>query len=481
MIASHGFAGKKVAVFGLARSGLGAIRSLKAGGAHVIAWDDHSGARETGAKEGADIVPWREWPWEHIGALILSPGVPLTHPKPHEVVNHARAANVPVIGDVELFAREIRADATKPGKAPVIAITGTNGKSTTTALIGHILAAAGFEAQIGGNIGKSVLELAPPSSSDKKGGKTIYVLEMSSFQIDLTPSLFPDIAILSNLTPDHIDRHGTMENYAAIKQRLLHQVPKDGQVIIGVDDQYGAAIFTGFSGKDGPVAWPVSVGKVLGRGIFAVDGILYDAQNGRAAKVLDFSDAPRLPGAHNWQNAALAFAATKPFVKDTRVIAAAIGSFPGLAHRMEEVGQRGKTSFVNDSKATNADATARALACYPDIFWILGGKPKDGGIESLREYFPRIRKAYLIGEAAHSFSRTLNGHVTYDMSGTLEQAVAAAAQDAGASPVPAPVVLLSPACASYDQFKDFEQRGDAFRALVVRLPQDVVGHSRVAS
>jgi UDP-N-acetylmuramoylalanine--D-glutamate ligase len=474
MIVSRAFANRTVAVFGLARTGLGAVKSLKAGGAHVIAWDDNSAARDVGHELGADIVPWREWPWEHIGALILSPGVPLTHPKPHEVVGHAKAARVPVIGDVELFAREIRPDPNAKGKAPVIAITGTNGKSTTTALIGHILATAGFDAQIGGNIGKSVLELDAPAA------KTIYVLEMSSFQIDLTPGLAPDIAILSNLTPDHIDRHGNMENYAAIKQRLLAQVPKDGQVIVGVDDDYGAAIFTGLSTKSGP-AWPVSVGKVLGRGIFAVDGMLYDAQNGRAAPVLAFSDVPHLPGAHNWQNAALAFAATKPFVKDVKIIAEAIASFPGLAHRMEDVGGRGKTRFINDSKATNAEATARALACYPDIFWILGGKAKDGGISSLSEYFPRIRKAYLIGDAAHAFSRTLDGKVAYDMAGTLERAVAAAAADAAASSVAAPVVLLSPACASYDQFQDFEQRGDAFRALVARLPQDQSDDARVAS
>jgi UDP-N-acetylmuramoylalanine--D-glutamate ligase len=197
--------------------------------------------------------------------------------------------------------------------------------------------------------------------------------------------------------------------------------------------------------------------------------------------VLDFGDVPLLPGAHNWQNAALAFAATKPYVKDVRVIAEAIASFPGLAHRMEDVGQRGKARFVNDSKATNADATARALACYPDIFWILGGKAKDGGIDSLAEYFPRIRKAYLIGDAAHAFSRTLDGKVVYDMAGTLERAVSEAAADAAASAVAAPVVLLSPACASYDQFKDFEQRGDAFRALVARLPQDQSDDARVAS
>jgi UDP-N-acetylmuramoylalanine--D-glutamate ligase len=466
MIASHAFAGRTVAVFGLARTGLGAVRSLVAGGAQVIAWDDNSMARDVGGLAGAQIMPWREWPWENIAALILSPGVPLTHPKPHEVVAHARAAKVEVIGDAELFAREIRADAAKPGRAPVIAITGTNGKSTTTALIGHILAQAGFDAQIGGNIGNSVLALAPP------GPRSLYVLEMSSFQIDLTPGLKPDIALLSNLTPDHIDRHGSMGNYAAIKQRLLNQVPKDGQAIVGVDDSYGAAIFTQLSGE-GVTAWPVSVGKVLGRGIFVVDGGLYDAQNGRATKVMDLGEAVHLRGVHNWQNAALAFAATKPFVKDVRVIAAAIASFPGLAHRMEDVGRIGKTAFVNDSKATNADATAKALAVYADIFWIAGGKAKDGGIESLAPYFSRIRRAYLIGDAAHAFSRALDGKAPYEISGTLDTAVIAAARDAAASEAAAPVVLLSPACASYDQFKDFEQRGDAFRAAVARLPHDI--------
>jgi UDP-N-acetylmuramoylalanine--D-glutamate ligase len=480
MIASHAFTGRTVAVFGLARTGLGAVRSLTAGGTDVLAWDDNSAARDAGSLAGAEIMPWREWPWERISALVLSPGVPLTHPRPHEVVAHARAAKVPVIGDVELFAHEIRADATKPGRAPVIAITGTNGKSTTTALIGHILAAAGFDAQIGGNIGKSVLELAAPSSS-KSGPRTIYVLEMSSFQIDLTPGLKPDIAILSNLTADHLDRHGSMANYAAIKQRLLNQVPRDGQAIVGVDDEYGAAIVTQLSG-DGVTAWPVSVGKVLGRGIFVVDGALYDAQNGRAVKVMDLSAAPHLPGAHNWQNAALAFAAVKPFITDPRAIAAAIVSFPGLAHRLENVGRIGKTLFINDSKATNADAAARALAVYPDIFWIAGGKPKDGGIESLVPYFPRIRRAYLIGEAAHAFARTLDGKAPYEMSGTLDVAVVSAARDAAASEVAAPVVLLSPACASYDQFKDFEQRGEAFRTAVARLPRDASLHdSRVAS
>jgi UDP-N-acetylmuramoylalanine--D-glutamate ligase len=466
MIAAKAFAHRTVAVFGLARTGLGAVRALVAGGTSVIAWDDSSTARELGSQAGAEIMPWREWPWEKIAALVLSPGVPLTHPKPHGVVEHANNARVPVIGDVELFAREIRPNPDLPGKSPVIAITGTNGKSTTTALVGHILKQCGFEAQIGGNIGKSVLELTAPSP------RTVYVLEMSSFQIDLAPGLVPDVALLSNLSPDHIDRHGSMENYAAIKARLMRQTARDGQVLIGVDDEYSSAIFTQLTSAGGALAHPVSVGKVLGRGIFVVDGVLYDATGGRAAKVMDMGAAIHLPGAHNWQNAALAYGAVKPFVSDVKAIADAIASFPGLAHRMEDVGHIGNAVFINDSKATNADATARALAVYPDIFWIAGGKPKEGGIASLTSFFPRIRKAYLIGEAAGQFARTLDGKALYEMSGTLDVAVASAAADAAASAAEAPVVLLSPACASYDQFKDFEQRGDVFRSLVARLPRN---------
>ncbi|HEX2760060.1 MAG TPA: UDP-N-acetylmuramoyl-L-alanine--D-glutamate ligase [Rhizomicrobium sp.] len=463
MIPSRFYANKTVAIFGLARTGLGAVRALVAGGTKVIAWDDNSTARDLGGQEGAELMPWREWPWESIAALILSPGVPLTHPAPHGVVEHANRAQVPVIGDVELFAREIRTIADQPGKAPVIAITGTNGKSTTTALVGHILNHCGFNAQIGGNIGKSVLELAPPSA------KTIYVLEMSSFQIDLTPGLVPDVAVLSNLSPDHIDRHGSMENYAAIKARLMKQTARDGQVVIGVDDSFSSAIFTQVAAAGGAQAQPVSVGTILGRGVFVVAGALYDAMGARAVKVMDMSGAAHLPGAHNWQNAALAYGAVRPFISDMKAIAAAIASFPGLAHRMEDVGHIGKTAFINDSKATNADATARALAVYPDIFWIAGGKPKEGGIEPLSSFFPRIRKAYLIGEAAPAFARTLDGKAPYEMASVLETAVTHAAADAAASTVASPIVLLSPACASYDQFKDFEQRGDVFRDAVAKL------------
>jgi UDP-N-acetylmuramoylalanine--D-glutamate ligase len=462
MIVSTTFAKADVAVFGLARSGVASVKSLVEGGARVFAWDDKDENRVAAKNEGAVIQPFAEWPWQKIKALVLSPGVPLTHPVPHAVVVAAKEAGVEIIGDMELFARQIRADRANPGRAPVIAVTGTNGKSTTTALIGHILAQCGFIAEVGGNIGKSALDLAPPAA------KMIYVLEVSSYQIDLSPGLTPDVSVLTNITPDHIDRHGSLENYAAVKARLLAQTAKTGQICIGVDDAQTSAIYTRCAAAGGAEAVPVSVGKVLGRGIFVLDGALYDAQGQRAAQVMNMSSAPHLPGAHNWQNAALAYAAVKPFVRDTRAIVSAIASFPGLAHRIEDVGSIGKVRFINDSKATNAEAAERALVCFPDIYWIAGGRAKEGGIESLKPHFDRIRKAYLIGEAAEEFANTL-GDTPLEISGTLEKAVAAAYVDARASGVAAPVVLLSPACASFDQFKDFEARGDVFRVTVEGL------------
>jgi len=450
------FAGRTVAVFGLARSGLSSVRALKAGGAEVLAWDDNDALREAAREAGAKLQMWPEWPWDRLAAVILSPGVPLTHPKPHDVVVRAREWDVEVIGDIELFARTVT-------DTPVIAITGTNGKSTTTALIGHILKQAGYDAQVGGNIGQPALALAEPSA------KTIYVLEISSYQVDLSPGLAANVAVLTNVTPDHIDRHGSLENYAAVKMALLRRTKTSGLNVVGIDDSHCSAIFTQLTSNGGPPCAPVSVGKVLGRGFFVLDGQLYDAQHERAAKVMDLATAAHLPGAHNWQNAALAYAATKPYVSAPATITAAIVSFPGLAHRIEDVGRIGKVRFVNDSKATNADAAERALVCFDDIWWIAGGRPKAGGIVPLEPHFSRIRKAYLIGEAAGEFAVTLEGKVDAVMSGTLEAAVAAAAADAAKSHLPAPVVLLSPACASFDQFKDFESRGDAFRTLVAKL------------
>jgi UDP-N-acetylmuramoylalanine--D-glutamate ligase len=463
MIVSRAFAKSDVAVFGLARSGVASVKSLVEGGARVFAWDDKEVSRAAAKREGAVVMPFAEWPWPRLNALVLSPGVPLTHPAPHAAVLAAKKAGVEIVGDMELFAREIRSDRTKSGRAPVIAVTGTNGKSTTTALIGHILSQCGFNAEVGGNIGKAVLDLGPPAA------KSIYVLEVSSYQIDLAPGLTPDVSVLTNITPDHIDRHGTLENYAAVKRRLLDQTAKDGQICVGVDDALTASIYTRFS-SGGRDTTPVSVGKVLGRGVFVLDGVLYDAQGQRAAPVMNLASAPNLPGMHNWQNAALAYAAVKSLVKDARSIAAAIASFPGLPHRIEDVGRIGKVRFINDSKATNAEAAERALVCFPDIFWIAGGRAKDGGIESLKSHFGRVRKAYLIGEASEQFARTLDGSA-HEISGTLEKAVTSAFADAQNSNIAAPVVLLSPACASFDQFADYEQRGDTFRALVKTLAQ----------
>ncbi|MGB8602620.1 MAG: UDP-N-acetylmuramoyl-L-alanine--D-glutamate ligase [Rhizomicrobium sp.] len=462
MIPIRSAQGKYCAVFGLARSGLSAAKALRLGGATVVVWDDRQDARAAANEVGFDIRPWQEWPWEDLSSLILSPGVPLTHPAPHEVVLKAHEAGVEVIGDVELFAREIRPNAEEAGRAPVIAVTGTNGKSTTTALIGHILNACGYQAIIGGNIGTPVLDLPGPA------GKCVYVLELSSFQIDLAPSLKSDVAVLCNITPDHIDRHGTLENYAAIKARLLKQASPDCLRVIGVDDSYSAAIFTAVVAAGGR-AIPVSSGKILSRGIFVLSGEMYEAQSSHTAKIMDLLNAAHLPGSHNWQNAALAFAATRSFIKSSRMAATAIADFPGLKHRIEDVGRLGPIRLINDSKATNAEAAAKALACFEDVFWIAGGRPKSDGIASLAPLFPRIRKAFLIGEAAESFAATLGDDVDHVISGTLEAALAAACEAAAVSGSAHPVVLLSPACASFDQFRDFEDRGEAFRTLAARF------------
>jgi UDP-N-acetylmuramoylalanine--D-glutamate ligase len=463
MIAVTCFKGKTVGVFGLARSGLSSVRALKDGGAQVFAWDDKNGPRASAAELGGTVARWQEWPWERMAALILSPGVPLTHPEPHPVVTRAYDAGADVIGDVELFARSIRPDPNKKGAAPVVAITGTNGKSTTTALIGHILKSCGFDAQVGGNIGNPALDLDPPRP------ETIYVLEVSSYQIDLAPGLVSDVAVLTNLSPDHIDRHGSMAGYAAVKESHLQHAAADGHVAVGVDDPDSAAIYTRISAARGTNAVAIAVGKSLGRGIFVIDGRLYDSWEQTAALVGDLNAAAHLPGSHNWQNAALAYAAVKHLVRDPRAVMGAILRFPGLAHRIEDVGRIGNIRFVNDSKATNADAAARALACFKDIYWIAGGKPKEGGIRELNPYFERMRRAYLIGQAAEEFGQTLFGKVDVVQAGTLDRALELAYQDARKSAYTEPVVLLSPACASFDQFRDFEQRGDGFRDLVRSL------------
>jgi UDP-N-acetylmuramoylalanine--D-glutamate ligase len=450
------FAGQKVAVFGLGGSGLVVCSALLAGGADVVAFDDNA---QSVAKAGAAGIPTadlRAIDWSRIAALVLAPGVPLTHPAPHWTVELARKASLAVIGDIELFCRERRKLAPA---APFVAITGTNGKSTTTALIAHLAASASLDAQLGGNIGTAILSLQPP-----RPGR-VHVIECSSYQIDLAPSLDPSVGILINLSEDHLDRHGTMAHYAAVKERLVAGVPSGGTAIVGVDDDWCRAVADRLER-----VVRISVRQQLADGIYVTRQRIMRATPAGATQIAELGGIGSLRGQHNAQNAACAAAAALALGLTPEAIQAGLRSFPGLAHRMEEIGRRGAVLYVNDSKATNADSAAQALACFGDIFWIAGGKPKTGGIESLRGFFPRIRKAYLIGEAAEEFAATLGTEVPHEIDGTLDKALAAASRDAEASTAAEPVVLLSPACASFDQYRNFEVRGDAFRDLVRALP-----------
>ncbi|MBN9070937.1 MAG: UDP-N-acetylmuramoyl-L-alanine--D-glutamate ligase [Rhizobiales bacterium] len=456
MIPATTFSGKRVALFGLGGSGMATAHALMAGGAHVVAWDDNPDSTARAEAEGVPTGNLRQEDWAAFASFVLSPGVPLTHPKPHWSVELARGAGVEIIGDVELFARERSAVAPD---APFIAITGTNGKSTTTALTAHVLRAAGRDTQMGGNIGRAVMTLEPPRAD------RFYVVECSSYQIELAPSLNPTAGVLLNLTPDHLDRHGTMQHYASIKERL---VAGSDTAIIGVDDAYCAQIAERLE-RGGKDVVRLSKRLPLPDGYFADGTNLMEAKEGRYERIGFLEGIGSLRGQHNAQNALAAVAACLRVGLDLGEIQSGLESFPGLAHRMEQVGRRGRVLFVNDSKATNADASAPALSSFPRIYWIAGGLPKEGGIESLRGFFPRIAKAYLIGEGAPAFAATLGEAAPYEISGTLDAAVANAARDAAEDGEPEPVVLLSPACASFDQFKNFEARGDAFRAAVAAL------------
>lgn len=459
MIPVTSFAGRTVAVFGLGGSGLASCHALKAGGVEVIASDDDAGKLAEAAKAGFVTADLRSVSWTNVAALVLTPGVPLTHPVPHWSVLLAKQAGVPVIGDIELFCRERRRHAPS---APFVAITGTNGKSTTTALIAHLMRVAGHDVQMGGNIGTAILSLEPPRLG------RVHVIEMSSYQIDLAPSLDPLVGILLNVSEDHLDRHGTIDHYAAVKERLVAGVQRGGTAIIGVDDQWSQAAADRVE-HGGKHVVRISVKRPLADGVYADHDSLLRTSGGARTEVARIGGIGSLRGLHNAQNAACAAAAALALGVSFPVLQEGLRSFPGLAHRMEQIGRRDKVLFINDSKGTNADAAARALASFNDIFWIAGGKPKSGGIESLREFFPRVRKAYLIGEAAPEFAGTLGAQVPHEMSGTLDVAVGQAARDAEASGLQHPIVLLSPACASFDQYRNFELRGQHFRELVLAL------------
>lgn len=440
---------QSIAVVGLGGSGLATARALIAGGAHAFAWDDSEAQRARALQEGITIAAIADMPWQDIRSLILAPGIPLTHKDgiryTHEAVAMARAHQIEVIGDIELFCRE---RAKLAPDAPFIAITGTNGKSTTTALIAHILQHSGRDVQMGGNIGAAILSLAPPSD------RRIHVVEVSSFQVDLAPGLEPDVSVFLNLTPDHLDRHGTIADYWGIK----HQMTVNGRyAVVGIDDSWGKRTAAAIDAGRLATVSTRETADFQWR-----DGQIFQG-NECVASVAGIGS---LRGEHNGQNASAAVAACLRIGCSLAEIQEGLRTFPGLAHRMEMVGKLGKVLFVNDSKATNADSTEKALTSFPgDIYWIVGGKAKDGGIEPLAACFPRVAKAYLIGASRMAFAETLEGRVPYNLSDTLDVAIAQAASDAAESKGPEPIVLLSPACASYDQFANFEVRGDYFRQL----------------
>ncbi|MGV8839438.1 MAG: UDP-N-acetylmuramoyl-L-alanine--D-glutamate ligase [Bauldia sp.] len=457
MIPATTFRGQRVAVFGLGKSGIASAKSLVAGGAAPVCWDDSEKSRAAAAAEGLTVLDLNDIEWGGMAALVLAPGVPLTHPAPHWTVRKAEEAGVPVIGDLEIFSLE---RARHAPDAPFVAITGTNGKSTTTALIAHLLVAAGRDVQLGGNIGTATLSLKPPATG------RYHVLECSSFQIETAPSVHPSVGVHLNLSPDHLDRHGTFERYASIKAGLA---AASDVAVVGVDDVDSARIADHVAQAGGRVI-RISQKQTLAHGVTVRDGVVIAVENGAATPIAPLAGIPSLRGAHNAQNATAAVAVLLALGVAKETIAPALKTFPGLPHRMEEVGRRGHVLYVNDSKATNADATGKALASFNHIYWIVGGRPKSDGLTGLDPFFPRIARAFLIGEAAEAFAGVLEGQVPFEIVGTLEAATAAASAMALSDASPEAVVLLSPACASFDQFRSFEHRGDVFRGLVASLP-----------
>ncbi len=450
--------GTPIAVLGLGISGLAAAKALTGSGAELLAWDDDKARREAAERDGVRLTDLRAGDWEKVRTLVLSPGIPHRFPAPHRVAEAAMEAGCEIVSDIELLGRAQR-------RARYIGITGTNGKSTTTALVGHILHAAGRMIEVGGNLGPPVLGFEP------LGADGTYVLEMSSYQLERTKAITFDVAVLLNVSPDHLDRHGGLEGYIAAKRRIFAGQDSSCTAIVGVDDERGRRIYDELAGEGAQRLVPISSAGPVRGGIYVVDGILYDDIDGGNTIAGDLRDIATLPGAHNWQNAAAAYAASVAGGVSSAGAAASLAGFRGLPHRQEIVAVIDGTGYVNDSKATNADAASKALGCYKRIHWIAGGQAKAGGIEPLRAYFPRIVHAYLIGEAAGAFAKTLLGSVDCSQSGDLDTAVAAAHLATANEPdEPKATVLLSPACASFDQFPNFAARGERFRALVEALP-----------
>ncbi len=444
-------------IVGLGKSGKGALRALAAAGATVSAWDDKPDTRA--AAGTAALSSPGDIDWSRLDAVIWSPGIPHTLPQPHPIAEAARAHGVPLICDVDLLARA------KPD-CIFIGITGTNGKSTATSLVAHIVEKSGRPCAAGGNLGTPALDLADLPA----GG--IYVLELSSYQLELVPSLRPNVAVHLNISPDHIERHGNLDGYIAAKKRLFANPAPNATAVVVTDDADSRGIAASVGKRGGWHLLPVSTEGAAANGVYTQGGHLFDATEGAAEHILNLAEVPVLTGRHNHQNAAAAYAAVRAAGIPVNDAVAGLRTYPGLAHRQERVGEFRGVLYVNDSKATNADATEKALIAYDTLFWVLGGLPKAGGIAPLKKLFPRIVRGYLIGQAAEAFARTIGDAFPFAQCGTLDVALERAAQDAEAfaagHPGSRPVVMLSPACASWDQFASFEARGDAFREMIRR-------------
>lgn len=459
---------KAVGVFGLGKSGLATAQALIESGAAVLAWDDSDINRAkipTDLEQKMTLLPTERWNWKDLECLILAPGVPLTHPEPHHVVKEALANGCVIKGDIELLYENYP-------DVPIVAITGTNGKSSTTTLIGHILKQAGMNAQVGGNLGTAALALEP-----LKKDEGVYVVELSSYQLDLLIMAKFHVALLLNITPDHLDRHGGMEGYVLAKRRIFSGQTAEDTAIIGIDTPPTQSIYK--QAKDGrlwpnhfaqglPKTVPVSVGRDIGgAGVYVLEGVLYDKRDPDNPAQIDISDVYSLQGAHNWQNAAAAYTACRSLGVSPKDIASGLRSFPGLKHRMELITTVENIRFVNDSKATNAEATLNALAAYQHIYWIAGGKPKGDDLSILLPFLPKVKRAYFMGEAQDEFMQFFAPHTKATACDTLDVALLHAAADAQKEHLEGAVVLLSPACASFDQFDNFEHRGEVFSQLAL--------------
>jgi UDP-N-acetylmuramoylalanine--D-glutamate ligase len=465
MIPVTGYENREILVLGLGRSGLATARALKAGGALPLLWDDSPDARAKAEAEGFTLRdPTRHDGLERISLLVTSPGIPHLYPKAHPAIKAAWEAGIPVDNDIGLFFRSItHEDWDQLDHIPkVVCVTGSNGKSTTTALIYHILVENGRAAQMGGNIGRGVLDLDPPGEGE------VIVLELSSYQTDLARALTPDVAVFTNLSPDHLDRHGGMGGYFAAKRRLFAEGGPD-RAVIGVDEDEGRYLANqiAVAPEDDRVIRISSGQKLDGPGwaVFARKGFLAEWRKGKQLASVDLREIKGLPGAHNHQNACAAWAACRALGLAPKAIEAALASFKGLPHRSELVGEKGGVRYVNDSKATNVDSAEKALLAFPSIRWIAGGMGKEGGIEALKSHLGAVKKVYLIGHSARDFALQLPADLPHEICETMERAVARASAEAEAGDT----VLLAPAASSFDQYPNFEKRGEDFTARVKAL------------